>query len=70
LFSLFRSFASPPSLFSEFSLPSATLIRDSPHLSFASDQPRLDVLLTFTTLCSLWVYHRDFGATFSVIYGK
>lgn len=48
--------------------------RSHSHLSFASDQRRLDVLLTFTTLrpisALLWVYHRDFGATFSVIYGK
>jgi hypothetical protein len=28
------------------------------------------LLRLLSNLCSLWVYHRDFGATFSVIYGK
>ena len=55
----------PPShLLPSFGSPGSSL-----HL--ASDQRRLDVLFTLCTQSlRLWVYHRDFGATFSVIYGK
>jgi hypothetical protein len=74
LFSLFRPFASSFTHLPLVRILTPICCPQGQSLSFPSDQRSLDALFmhfyTFYQSLRLWVYHRDFGATPSVIYGK